>query len=76
MVRFVPVNYSWRMSTRIMEQTLAELQRRVERLEGKRRPAAEGGWRSAFGFAKGDKLFREAMKRGAKWRQKANREGR
>jgi len=64
------------MSTKIMEQTLADLQRRVERLEAKRRPAAKGSWREAFGFAKGDKLFREAMKRGASWRQKANQEGR
>jgi len=40
------------MSTKIMEQALADLQRRVERLEAKRRPAAKGSWREAFGFAK------------------------
>ena len=59
-----------------MAQTLSDLRRRVERLEASRRPAAKGSWREASGFAKGDKLFREAMKRGASWRQKANHEGR
>ena len=39
-----------------MEQTLADLQRRVERLEAKRRPTAKSSWREAFGFAKGDSL--------------------
>ena len=64
------------MSTKIMERTVADLQSRVERLESRGRPAAKGGWRAAFGFAKGDKLFRDAMKRGAQWRQQANHEGR
>lgn len=64
------------MSTKAMEQTLADLQRRVSRLEAKSRPAAKGSWRAALGFAKGDKLFREAMKRGAQWREQANHEGR
>lgn len=59
-----------------MEQTLADLQLRVERLEANRQPAAKGSWREMIGFAKDDDLFREAMRLGAEWREKANREGR
>ncbi|MEK7686661.1 MAG: hypothetical protein AAB466_14695 [Verrucomicrobiota bacterium] len=64
------------MSTKIMEQTIADLQRRVERLEATSQPAAKGSWREMIGFAKDDDLFREAMKLGAEWREKANQEGR
>jgi hypothetical protein len=59
-----------------MAQTPADLQPRLERPEAKSRPAAKSSWREAFGFAKGDRLFREAMKRGAHWREQANRQGR
>lgn len=75
-VRLSPVRYFGRMSTKIMEQTLADLQRRVERLETTSQPAAEGSWREMIGFAKDDDLFREAMQLGAEWRAKANQEGR
>ena len=59
-----------------MEQTLVDLQRRVERLETTRKPAAKGRWREVIGFAKDDDLFRKAMRLGAEWRVKANQEGR
>lgn len=70
------MRYFGRMSTKIMEQTLADLQRRVEKLETTSQLAAKGNWRETLGFAKDDDLFREAMKLGAEWREKANREGR
>ena len=59
-----------------MEQTIADLQRRVKKLEASSQPAAKGSWREAIGFAKDDNLFRKAMKLGAEWRVKANQEGR
>ena len=64
------------MSTKIMEQTLADLQRRVEKLEATSQPAAKGSWREVIGFAKDDDLFRKAMRLGAELRVKANQEGR
>ena len=76
MVRLAPVNYSWRMSTKMIEKNLAELQRRVERLEARSLPVAKGNWRETIGFAKQDPEFREAMKLGAEWRATANQEGR
>ena len=76
MVKLSSVHYSGHMSTKIMEQTIADLQFRVERLEAISQPGAKGNWRETLGFAKEDDLFREAMKLGAKWREKANREGR
>ena len=59
-----------------MEQTLVDLQRRVERLEANRKPVAKGRWREVIGFAKDDDLFRKAMRLGEAWRVKANQEGR
>lgn len=65
------------MSSKMMEQKLAELQQRVEKLEGRSaKPANKGNWRDAIGFAKDDELFREAMRLGAEWREQANRAGR
>ena len=65
-----------RMSTKMIEQRLADLQKRVEALEIQLKPAPKGTWREAIGFAKDDELFDEAMRLGAEWRAKANREGR
>ncbi|MFZ2279863.1 MAG: hypothetical protein WAW39_18845 [Prosthecobacter sp.] len=62
------------MSTKMLEQKLAELQQRVETLEARVKPASKGNWRNAIGFAKDDALFDEAMKLGAQWRKKSNRE--
>jgi len=64
------------MSTKMLEQKLAELQQRVETLEAKAKPASKRSWRDAIGFAKDDALFSEAMKLGAQWREEANLEGR
>ncbi len=35
----------------------------------------KGGWQAIAGKAKGDRSFREAMRLGAEWREKANSEG-
>ncbi len=70
------MRYSGHVSTKILEQTLADLQQRVERLEATSLRAAKVGWRELVGFAKEDELFRKAMKLGADWRKQANREGR
>ena len=64
------------MSTKMMERKIAELQQRVEKLEGGAKPANKGTWREAVGFAKDDDLFCEAMRIGAELRQKASRAGR
>lgn len=63
------------MSTKMLEQKLAELQQRVETLEAKVKPASKGNWRDAIGFAKDDALFDEAMRLGAQCREKSNMEG-
>ena len=47
----------------------------MEALEIQVKPAPKGTWRDAIGFAKHDELFDEAMRLGAEWREKANREG-
>ena len=69
-----------RMSTKMIERRLAELQKRVEKLEAAKTPFVErqphDRWKDAFGAMKDCELFEEAMKLGAKWRAKANREGR
>lgn len=62
------------MSTQLIEQKLADLQKRVEALEKEARPAKRT-WRDAIGFARNDALFDEAMKLGAEWRERANQEG-
>jgi len=64
------------VSTKLMEQTIADLQLRVEKLEAKSQLVAKGSWRETIGFAKNDDLFREAMKLGAEWREKANQDAR
>ena len=61
------------MSTKILEQKIAELTQRVERLENRKRPVAKPTWRDVIGTAKGDEMDREAARLGAEWRAKANK---
>jgi len=61
------------MSTKLIEQQLADLQKRVAVLETQRKP--RGSWQDLIGWTKEDHLFREAAKLGAAWRAKANRRG-
>ena len=65
---------SRRMSTKVLEQTVNDLQRRVTELEGRISGKVSDGWRKIVGAAKNDQYFAEAMRLGAKWRKKANRE--
>lgn len=63
-----------RMSTKALEQSVTDLQRRVAELEEKMRDKARHGWRRIAGAAKNDTHFAEAMKLGAEWRKKANKQ--
>jgi hypothetical protein len=62
------------MSTKALEQTVSDLQRRVAELESKVHSEPRAGWRKIAGAAKNDTHFAEAMRLGAAWRKKANRE--
>jgi hypothetical protein len=64
------------MSTEIIEQELATLKQRVEKLEATVEHKPQDAWKEIVGAAKDDDLFEEAMKLGAEWRAKANQEGR
>jgi len=64
------------MSTEIIEQELATLKQRVEKLEATVEQKPQDAWKEIVGAAKDDDLFEEAMKLGAEWRAKANQEGR
>ena len=64
------------MSTEIIEQELATLKQRVEKLEATVDHKPQDAWKKIVGAAKDDDLFEEAMKLGAEWRAKANEEGR
>jgi hypothetical protein len=61
------------MSTKVLEKTITDLQRRVAEIESKMN-GVTGGWKKIAGAAKTDQHFAEAMKLGAKWRKQANRE--
>ena len=60
----------------MIEQELANLKQRLEKLEGKVEQKPGDAWKEIVGAAKDDDLFEEAMRLGAEWRAKANREGR
>ena len=60
------------MSTEALEQKLAELTDRVERLEKKAKPIAKPNWREAFGTMPDDEHSREAARLGAEWRKAEN----
>jgi hypothetical protein len=68
------------MSTKALEETVNDLKRRVLQLEEKLsvssqgKGKARGGWRKIVGAAKNDTHFAEAMRLGAAWRKKANKE--
>ena len=64
------------MSTELIEQKLADIERRLAALEGngfERKP--KGAWRDLIGWEKDDETFREAVRLGAEWRQRMNEEG-
>ena len=61
------------MSTKVIEQQLTELQKRVLSLEAALRRGSREGWKQIVGISKGQPLDREAARLGAKWREKENR---
>jgi len=61
------------MSTKLIEQELAELKKRVGLLEKSAARKPNKAWRRAFGAMKGDPLLREAARLGAEWRKQENR---
>ena len=65
------------MSTKAIEQKLAELGRRVAALEEKTgaKHGRADSWREAVGAMKDCDLFEEALQLGAEWRARANANG-
>jgi len=57
----------------MIEEQLADLQKRVATLEAKVKRGARDGWKQIIGTSKGQRLDREAARLGAEWRGKENR---
>ena len=57
------------MSSEAIEQKLAELTARVERLEQRLQPVAKETWREIIGTSQGDEIDREAARLGEQWRR-------
>jgi len=62
-----------RMSTKLIEQHLTDLQRRVASLEAAVKPRPRDAWKQIIGISKGQPLDREAARLGAEWRAKENK---
>jgi hypothetical protein len=62
-----------RMSTKVIEQQLTDLRKRVASLEAAVKPGPRGGWKQIIGISKGHALDREAARLGAGWRAKENK---
>ena len=61
------------MSTKVIEQHLTDLQRRVADLEAAIKPRPRDGWKQIVGISKGQTLDRQAARLGAEWRAKENK---
>jgi len=61
------------MSTKLIEQHLTDLQRRVASLEAAVKPRPRDAWKQIIGISKGQRLDREAARLGAEWRAKENK---
>lgn len=61
------------MSTKALEEKLAGLAARMEKLEALVAGKPGQGWKAIIGTSKGDALDREAAELGAAWRAKANK---
>lgn len=57
----------------MMEQQIAALQQRVEKLESKTKAASRHGWRAVVGTLESDELSRKAARLGAEWRVRENK---
>jgi hypothetical protein len=60
------------MSIKAMEQELAQLKQRLEKVEAQVRPQSTQRWRAVAGTVKPNKLTREASKLGEDWRKEEN----
>lgn len=65
--------HTQRVSTKVIEQQLTELQKRVLNLEAALKRGSREGWKQIVGISKGQPLDREAARLGEKWRAKENR---
>ena len=61
------------MSTKMIEQELAEMKQRLAKLEATVAKKPSQAWREIIGTSKGDELDREAARLGAEYRAKQNR---
>ena len=61
------------MSTKLIEQHLTDLQRRVASLEAAVKPGPRDAWKQIIGISKGQSLDRAAARLGAEWRAKENK---
>ena len=61
------------MSTKLIEQYLTDLQRRVASLEAAVKPRPRDAWKKIIGSSKEQPLDREAARLGAEWRAKENK---
>jgi hypothetical protein len=57
------------MSAEAIEERLADLAARLERLEKKGRPPAKPAWREIVGTIPDDDISREAARLGEQWRK-------
>ncbi len=63
------------MSTDVLEQTVADLDRRVVEIENRLDERKPKGWEAIAGQAKDDDLLEEAIRLGAEWRARENAKG-
>jgi hypothetical protein len=61
------------VSAKVIEQQLADLQRRVANLEGEVKRRSRDAWKQIIGASKGQRLDREAARLGAQWRADENK---
>jgi hypothetical protein len=61
------------VSTKLIEEQLADLQKRVANLEANGQRKARDAWKRIIGTSKGHSLDKEAARLGAKWRAKENK---
>ena len=60
------------MSTELLEQEIADLKKRMEKLEANVRPVPSQRWRAVVGSIEPNELTREAARLGAEWRAGEN----
>jgi hypothetical protein len=61
------------MSTKLIEEQITDLQRRVASIEGTVNLKPRDAWKQIIGISKGQSLYRQAARLGAQSRKKENR---